>query len=63
MTVRDVIVQRIRSSGPLPFALYADLALYHPTLGYYTTQEPFGVAGDFITAPEVSLRAKMPPPP
>ena len=28
--------------------------LTNPTLGYYTTQEPFGAAGDFITAPEVS---------
>ena len=28
--------------------------LLHPTLGYYTTQDPFGAAGDFITAPEIS---------
>ncbi len=51
MTVRDVIVQRIRSSGPLPFALYADLALYHPTLGYYSrAARRSGRAGDFHTS-------------
>ena len=33
---------------------YMSEALTHPTLGYYTTREPFGAAGDFITAPEVS---------
>lgn len=26
----------------------------HPELGYYQTQDPFGTAGDFITAPDVS---------
>jgi SAM-dependent MidA family methyltransferase len=30
------------------------LALGHPTLGYYTTRDPFGAAGDFTTAPEIS---------
>ena len=29
------------------------LALYEPTLGYYTGSSPiFGLGGDFITAPE-----------
>jgi NADH dehydrogenase [ubiquinone] 1 alpha subcomplex assembly factor 7 len=30
------------------------LALGHPRLGYYRRQDPLGVAGDFVTAPEVS---------
>ena len=30
------------------------LALGHPEHGYYTTRDPFGAAGDFVTAPEVS---------
>lgn len=30
------------------------LALYDPEFGYYTTREPFGRGGDFITAPEIS---------
>ena len=29
-------------------------ALGHPRLGYYMGQDPFGRAGDFITAPEIS---------
>ena len=30
------------------------LALGHPTMGYYTTRDPLGAAGDFTTAPEIS---------
>lgn len=30
------------------------LALYDPEYGYYTTREPFGRGGDFITAPDIS---------
>ncbi len=44
----------IRAGGPLTLETYMSKVLTHPTLGYYTTQEPFGAAGDFITAPEVS---------
>jgi SAM-dependent MidA family methyltransferase len=28
--------------------------LFDPEHGYYTTREPFGVKGDFTTAPEIS---------
>jgi len=31
-----------------------EVALGDPEFGYYMTKEPFGVAGDFITAPEIS---------
>jgi SAM-dependent MidA family methyltransferase len=30
------------------------LCLFDPDEGYYTTREPFGAAGDFTTAPEIS---------
>jgi SAM-dependent MidA family methyltransferase len=30
------------------------ICLYDPDEGYYTTREPFGVSGDFTTAPEIS---------
>jgi NADH dehydrogenase [ubiquinone] 1 alpha subcomplex assembly factor 7 len=46
--------EMIRRGGPMTLETYMAQVLTHPTLGYYTTQEPFGVAGDFITAPEVS---------
>lgn len=35
-------------------ASFMDLALGHPEFGYYQTQDPFGAAGDFITAPDIS---------
>jgi len=33
---------------------YMATCLLHPTMGYYTTRDPFGQAGDFVTAPEIS---------
>ncbi|MPY68585.1 MAG: class I SAM-dependent methyltransferase [Alphaproteobacteria bacterium] len=48
------IARRIRSAGPLPVAEYMALALTDPEHGYYTTRDPLGAAGDFVTAPEIS---------
>ena len=51
MTLREVILQRIRAEGPLSFAKYVDLALYHPALGYYARADRrSGRAGDFFTS-------------
>ena len=44
----------IRDQGPVSLATYMGLALGHPKHGYYQAQTPFGAAGDFITAPEIS---------
>jgi SAM-dependent MidA family methyltransferase len=44
----------IAIDGPLPVDRYMELCLSHPQHGYYVTRDPFGAAGDFITAPEVS---------
>ena len=41
-------------NGPMDFGRYMGLCLGHPEMGYYMTRDPFGAAGDFITAPEVS---------
>jgi len=49
-----IVIERIKDGGPLSVAQYMDLALSHPEHGYYTKHDPFGVAGDFITAPEIS---------
>jgi SAM-dependent MidA family methyltransferase len=38
----------------MPVAEYMALCLFDPAHGYYTTHDPFGARGDFITAPEVS---------
>lgn len=54
MTLRDQIAARIAAHGPMRIDEYMTTCLLHPTLGYYTTRDPFGAAGDFITAPEIS---------
>ncbi|MBE0530644.1 MAG: SAM-dependent methyltransferase [Rhodospirillales bacterium] len=53
-SLRDVLLRRIALSGPLTVADYMAEALGHPHFGYYATRDPFGAAGDFVTAPEVS---------
>ena len=54
MSLRDVIAQRIASDGPLPFAEYMELVLYHPELGYYArAAQRSGRAGDFFTSVDV----------
>lgn len=49
-----LIRDRIVKTGPIPVADFMGLALGHPEHGYYLTGDPFGSAGDFITAPEIS---------
>ena len=49
-TIRDIIARE----GPIPISRYMELCLSDPTHGYYMTRDPLGVAGDFITAPEIS---------
>ena len=50
----DLIQRRIAQTGPITLADYMAECLLHPTLGYYTSRQPFGTAGDFTTAPEIS---------
>lgn len=50
----EIIRSQIRAAGPMSVADYMALCLTHPEHGYYATRDPFGAAGDFITAPEVS---------
>ncbi|MCX7288655.1 MAG: SAM-dependent methyltransferase [Rhodobacterales bacterium] len=49
-----LLIERIREGGPISVADYMAECLLHPVHGYYTTRDPFGVAGDFTTAPEIS---------
>ena len=48
------IARLIEAAGPISVADYMTLCLFDPQDGYYTTREPFGVEGDFVTAPEIS---------
>jgi len=54
MSLEEILIERIRETGPISIADYMEQALAHPEHGYYMRQDPFGVSGDFITAPEVS---------
>lgn len=50
MDIAETIASEIRSRGPMPFGRFMELALYHPTLGYYTGGgDPFGKSGDYYT--------------
>lgn len=50
----DLLKAQITASGPMRLDAYMAACLMHPEHGYYTTRDPFGVTGDFITAPEIS---------
>lgn len=55
MTPLEAEIRRtIAVDGPMSVATFMGLALGHPVHGYYTTRDPFGRAGDFVTAPEIS---------
>ena len=53
-TLPELIDMQIRANGPMSVATYMGLCLTHPTKGYYRIADPLGVAGDFVTAPEIS---------
>ena len=50
----DLLIQRIRATGPITLADFMTECLLHPEHGVYTTRDPLGAAGDFTTAPEIS---------
>ncbi|MEM7190488.1 MAG: SAM-dependent methyltransferase [Pseudomonadota bacterium] len=52
--LEEIIKAEIAASGPMTVHRYMELCLGHPEHGYYMTRDPFGAAGDFTTAPEVS---------
>ncbi len=49
-----ILREKIAANGPISIADYMGLALGHPEHGYYIKRDPFGMRGDFITAPEIS---------
>ncbi len=53
MTAEREIRRRIAERGPITFAEFMDVALYHPDGGYYTSGNPVGASGDFYTSPSV----------
>ena len=51
--VEERLRRRIAQTGPISVADYMAACVGDPD-GYYARQEPFGAAGDFVTAPEIS---------
>lgn len=53
-SLNDLIAAEIAATGPLPFARFMELALYHPEQGYYASQRSkIGRGGDFYTSVSV----------
>jgi NADH dehydrogenase [ubiquinone] 1 alpha subcomplex assembly factor 7 len=52
--LEGMIRAEIAQTGPMTVARYMELCLGHPRHGYYATRDPLGMAGDFVTAPEIS---------
>ncbi|MEP5762846.1 MAG: SAM-dependent methyltransferase [Litoreibacter sp.] len=52
--LKELLIRQIHTSGPISIAEYMAQCLLHPEHGYYATRDPFGAAGDFTTAPEIS---------
>ncbi len=52
--LEERLINLIKIQGPITIADYMADALTHPHDGYYNTQQPIGVAGDFTTSPEIS---------
>lgn len=53
-SLEERLKRRIAELGPITVADYMAEVLTHPEQGYYSARDPFGAAGDFITAPEIS---------
>ncbi|MGZ6352579.1 MAG: class I SAM-dependent methyltransferase, partial [Ktedonobacterales bacterium] len=55
--LEELIREEIRRDGPMTFARFMEVALYHPVLGYYAGggmgREPLGWEGDYFTSGDV----------
>jgi SAM-dependent MidA family methyltransferase len=55
MPLRELIIDTIRTNGPLSFRDFMEMALYYPGQGYYAaSHEAIGEGGDFYTSPYLS---------
>ena len=52
--IAQMLIEEIRSSGPISFKRYMEVCLYHPEFGYYTGgKNRFGREGDFYTSAQL----------
>lgn len=52
--MEEYIKNLIKLNGPITVSQFMSEALFNPNFGYYTTKNPIGKKGDFITSPEIS---------
>jgi len=52
--ISTILLEQINHNGPMPISDFMETCLMHPKYGYYSTRDPFGTKGDFITSPEIS---------
>ena len=52
--LEQIIIEKIKREGPVPFETFMDMALYHPEYGYYASStSALGREGDFFTSPHL----------
>ncbi|HAK89599.1 MAG: hypothetical protein A2077_05400 [Nitrospirae bacterium GWC2_46_6] len=52
--LKQKIIEKIKSEGPINFETFMDMCLYYPHLGYYSKDSArIGRAGDFYTSPHL----------
>jgi len=54
MTKINLKKSKLLTKKPLPIDGFIEKILYDPKIGYYSTKDPFGKKGDFITSPTIS---------
>jgi SAM-dependent MidA family methyltransferase len=55
MELSEIIIEKIKNKGPIPFRDFMEMALYEEGLGYFTSGEHIiGKKGDFFTSPYIS---------
>jgi len=52
--LHEILYKNIKVNGPMSVASFMKEALTNKNYGYYTTRDPLGQKGDFITNPEIS---------
>lgn len=52
--LKQKIIEKIKTEGPINFETFMEMALYHPELGYYMRDiTKIGKSGDFYTSPHL----------
>ncbi|MDY6820086.1 MAG: SAM-dependent methyltransferase [Deferribacterota bacterium] len=53
--LKEIIKNKIKKTGKITFRDFMETALYHPKLGYYQKENPFGITGSYYTSVDASF--------